>query len=106
MNATSSGRDAYDSEDSMLPATESSRNSGMAVPSGNIVEGVAVMVERPVYAGQRSTEPALTAELSECEGEFDRDEHGHGFSEARAWSEPPLLGGLDGFLIEPERRVE
>ena len=44
--------------------------------------------------------------VSKCERELDGDEHRHRFAEARAGTEAPLLGGLDGFLVETERAVE
>ena len=52
MNATSSGRDANDSEETISPVVDGRRKTGIVVPSASIVEGVAVMVERPVYDGQ------------------------------------------------------
>src|SRR5262245_17754470 len=49
MNATSSGRDAYASDDTLSPPADGSVNAGSLVPSGNIVEGVAVIAE-PQYS--------------------------------------------------------
>src|SRR5688572_16327570 len=43
---------------------------------------------------------------AEGEGEFARNQHSNRFSDPCARLEAPLLGGLDGFLIETERRVE
>ena len=50
MNATSNGREAYESDDTSSPVIDGRRNAGSCVPNGSIVDGVAVMVERPVYA--------------------------------------------------------
>ncbi len=50
MNATSNGRELQESDDTISPVAVASRNAGIVVPNGNIVDGVAVMVERPVYA--------------------------------------------------------
>ena len=49
MNATSSGREAKDSDDTISPVAVGKRNAGIDVPRANIVDGVAVMVESPVY---------------------------------------------------------
>ena len=44
--------------------------------------------------------------LSKCEREFDRDEDGDRFAEARARREAPLFGGLDRFGIKSEGLIK
>src|SRR5262245_9239656 len=88
MNATSrAGASRTSSGETTSPSRSGSRNAGSGVPSDNIVDGVA-------------------DNLEERERQFDRHEHSDGLSEARAGTEPPLLGGLDRFLVETEGGVE
>src|SRR5688572_31473643 len=107
---SSAGASRTSSGETRRPSRSGNLNAGNGVPSGSIVDGVAVMrsfgrktaadAKQPASPG--SCAPTLTTNSAEREGQYDRDEHRSRLAETGSRPEPPLLGGFDGFLIEAE----